>query len=89
MTAAAHLALLRRGQALWRLGHVGLGGPAGLDGLGQADLVVLGQQRVLPDVRQVEPDEVLVVALDSFLGQDRRQTFPCSSSAGIDYAGRS
>ena len=41
----------------------------GLDGLGQADLVVLGQQRVLPDVGQVEPDEVFVVALDAFLRQ--------------------
>ena len=43
--------------------------PAGLDGLGQPGLVVLGEQRVLPDVRQVEPDEVLVVPFDAFLRQ--------------------
>ena len=46
-----------------------LGLAAGLDGLGQADLVVLGQQRVLPDVGQVEPDEVFLVALDALLRQ--------------------
>ena len=39
------------------------------DGLGQADLVVLGQQRVLADVGQVEPDQILVVALDALLCQ--------------------
>ena len=41
----------------------------GLDRLGQADLVVLGQQRVLPDVSQVEPYEVFLVALDALLRQ--------------------
>ena len=41
---------------------------AGLDGLGQPDLVVLGQQRVLPDVGEVETDEVFLVALDALLG---------------------
>ena len=79
---AAKLALLGRGQPLGRLGHVGLGVPPGLDGLGQPDLVVLGQQRVLTDVCQVEPDEILVVALNSFLGQNLRQTFRPMTSAG-------
>jgi hypothetical protein len=41
----------------------------GLDGLGQADLVVLGEQGVLPDVREVEPDEVFLIPLDTLLGQ--------------------
>ena len=79
---AAELALLRGGEALGRLGHLGLGGPPSLDGLGQADLVVLGQQGVLTDVGQVEPDEILVVALNSFLRQDPRQTFRPMTSAG-------
>ena len=60
---------------LGALADLGFRVPPGLDGLGQAYLVVLGQQRVLTDVRQVEPDEILVIALDSFLRQDRRLTF--------------
>ena len=73
---STQLALLRRGEALGRLGHLGLRSPPALDGLGQADLVVLGQQGVLPDVGQVQPDEILVVALDSFLRQDPRRNLP-------------
>ena len=42
---------------------------AALDGLGQPDLVVLGEQRVLPDVGEVEADEIFLVALDALLGQ--------------------
>src|SRR5204863_186006 len=41
---------------------------AGLDGLGEAHLVVLGEQWVLPDVGEVQPDEVFLVPLDTFLG---------------------
>ena len=41
---------------------------AGLDGLRQPDLVVLGQQRVLTDVGEVETYEVFLVALDALLG---------------------
>ena len=33
---------------------------AGLDGLGQAGLVVLGQQAILTDVVQIEADQVLL-----------------------------
>jgi hypothetical protein len=43
--------------------------PATLDGLGQPDLVVLGEQGVLPDVGQIEPYEVFVVSFDTFLCQ--------------------
>ena len=35
--------------------------------LGEADLVVLGEQRVLPDVGEVQPDEVFLVPLDAIL----------------------
>ena len=35
--------------------------------LRQADLVVLGEQRVLPDVGEVEPDEIFFVPLDTLL----------------------
>ena len=41
---------------------------ARLDRLGQADLVVLGEQRVLPDVGQVEAYEVFVIAFNAILG---------------------
>jgi hypothetical protein len=36
--------------------------------LGQANLVVLGQQGVLPDIAEIEVDQVLLYALDSPLG---------------------
>ena len=38
-----------------------------LDLLREADLVVLGEQRVLPDVGEVEPDEIFFVPLDTLL----------------------
>ena len=76
------LALLGGRDPLGRLGDLGLGVPPGLDGLGEAYHVVLGQQWVLTDVCQVEPDEILVVALDSFLRQDGRLTFRPVASAG-------
>ena len=62
----AQLALLRRGQALRTGGQLLAGGVATLDLLGQAHLVVLGEERVLPDVGQVEPNEIFLVALDTF-----------------------
>ena len=40
---------------------------AALDLLREADLVVLGEQRVLPDVGEVEPDEIFLVPLDTLL----------------------
>ena len=46
-------------------GFEGLAAPlAGLDVLGEAGLVVLGEQLVPPDVFEVQPNEVLVVAFD-------------------------
>ena len=41
---------------------------AGFDRFREPDLVVLGEQRVLPDVGEVQPDEVFVVALDAIFG---------------------
>jgi hypothetical protein len=70
MTARRISRFLVGGQPLGALATSSLGFPAGLDGLGQPDLVVLGQQRVLTDVCQIEPYEILVVALNSFLRQD-------------------
>ena len=42
-------------------------GVAALDLLGEADLVVLGEQRVLPDIGEIEPDEVFLVPLHTLL----------------------
>jgi len=42
---------------------------ATLDLLSQADLIILGQQWVLPDIGQVEADEVLFVAFYSLFRQ--------------------
>ena len=41
---------------------------AGLDRLGEPDLVILGQQRVLADVGEVQPDEILVIAVNAIFG---------------------
>src|SRR5690606_30840479 len=41
---------------------------AGLDRLGEPDFVVLRQKRVLPDIGEVQADEVLVVTVDAIFG---------------------
>ena len=41
---------------------------ARFDRLGETDLVVLGQQRVLPDVGEVETNEVFVIAINAIFG---------------------
>ena len=48
--------------------QLGAGFVPRLDGLRQPDLVVLGQERILTDVGEVEADEVFLVALDALLG---------------------
>ena len=72
--AAPQLPLLRRREAL---GGVQLlaGVVAPLDLLRQANLVVLGEQRVLPDVGEVEPDEVFLVPLNSLFRQPINPSF--------------
>ena len=42
---------------------------AGLDGLGQADLVLLGEEGVLADIGEIQPYEIFLVALDALFGQ--------------------
>ena len=41
---------------------------ARLDCLGKTDLVVFGEQGVLTDVGQVEPDEVFIISVDAIFG---------------------
>ena len=77
---AAQLALAGRGDVLAPGVELGASLVAGLDGLGQTHLVVLGQQRVLTDVREVQADEVFLVALDALLGH--RQPF--LNSSGVE-----
>ena len=60
--AAPELTALGGGELLRRL-ELGARHDAGLDGLREAYLVVLGQQVVTTDVLEVEADEVLVVAV--------------------------
>ena len=64
---SAQLALLRRGQFLAGI-ELGDRFVAGFDGLRETHLVVLGEQRVLPDVGEVETDEVFVVTVDAIFG---------------------
>src|SRR5581483_5194170 len=64
---AAKLALLA-GRDAGRLLQFAPGGVAAFDGLGQANLVILREQGILSDVSEVEPDEILLVPLNSFLG---------------------
>ena len=67
VSAASSPSRTRRRSSRWRAavdplgsGQLGPGFAAGLDGLGQPGLVVLGQQRMLTDVVQVEADQVLL-----------------------------
>ena len=64
---AAQLALLGGGELAAGVEHRAAR-VAGLDGLRQADLVVFGQQRVLPDVGEVQTDEVFFVPVDALFG---------------------
>ena len=66
---AAQLALLGRGEALAPPSSSLERLVARFDLLGQADLVVLREQGVLPDVGQIEPDEVFFVPLDALFRQ--------------------
>src|SRR5205823_218392 len=60
----------RRGDVLALAVQLRLPGVPSLDRLGQPDLVILGEQRILPNIGEIEPDEVLLVALDSLLCQN-------------------
>ncbi len=55
-----------------------------LNGLGQANFVLFGQQGILTDVCEVQPDEVLFVPLDALLSQrnptSRLSTEPAAPS---------
>ena len=64
----AQLPLAGRGRRLL-LGQLGTGFPPGLDGLSQASFVVLGEQRVLTDVVQVEADQVFLWLSGVIVGQ--------------------
>ena len=66
---ASQLALLRGGETLGRTAELLARSVAILDLLREADFVVLGEQWVLPDVGQIEPDEIFLVALDTLLRQ--------------------
>ena len=71
---AAQLALLGRGEFLAGGVEFGEGLVAGFDRLRQSHLVVFGQQRVLPDVGEVETYEVFVVSIDAIFGHRRLPT---------------
>ena len=81
---AAQLPLAGRGQVAAGPLEVHASLVAALDRLGQPDLVVLGEQRVLPDVGEVEADEIFLVALDTLFGQERPL---CSKSDCGRYGG--
>ena len=64
---APHFALLGGRDFLACGVEVDGGGLAGLDLLGETNLIVLRQQRVLTDIGQVQPDEIFFVALHAIL----------------------
>ena len=74
---APQLALLRRSECLGPVDQLRAGRVALFDLLGEADLIVLCQQRILADVGEIEPDEIFFVALDTLL---RHSVTPCSMS---------
>ena len=48
--------------------HLGAGRHTALDGLCETDLIVLREQRVLPDVGEIQTDEIFLVPFNSLLG---------------------
>ena len=58
-----------------------LGAPTGLDRLGKAYLVVLGEQRILTDVGQIQPDEIFLVALNSLFRQGLKASVGSAGTA--------
>jgi len=63
--AAAELALLPCSEVLAARQQITAGAIPRFDLLRQPHLVVLGEQRVLPDIGQVQPDEIFLVPLDA------------------------
>src|SRR5207248_7638835 len=62
---AAQLPLLGGGEVLGGGEEITACGVTAFDLLRQPNLVVLREQRVLPDIGQIEPDEIFLVPLDS------------------------
>ena len=59
-----------------------------LDLLGEADLVVLREQRVLPDIGQIQANQVFFVPFDALFRQENRS--PKSTHCGqVNNVGRS
>ena len=54
---------------LRRVAQLLLGLASRLDCLGEPNLVILGEKGVLPDVGEIEANEIFLVALDSLLRQ--------------------
>src|SRR5260221_5513465 len=65
-SAAPQLPLLGGREALAGV-QLLAGGVSLFDLLREANLVVLGEQRILPDVGEIEPNQVFLVALNSLL----------------------
>ena len=84
---AAQLALAAGRDVLAAGLELGAGLVAGLDRLREPDLVVLGQQRVLTDVGEVEADEVFLVALDALLGHRSHLLVRRLGARGEDHPG--
>ena len=68
---ALQLALAGRREAVALGGHLGPALGARFDLLGEADLTLLGQQWILTDVGEIQPDEVFLVPFDPLLGHPR------------------
>ena len=58
-----------------------LGAPTSLDGLCEAYLVVLGEQRILADIGQIQPDEIFLVALNSLFRQGLKASVGSAGTA--------
>jgi hypothetical protein len=53
----------------------GKGDLACFDGLGETNFVILGEEGVLTDVSEVEPDEVFLVAINPILSHPETSPF--------------
>ena len=64
------------------VGQPGPGLDPGLNLLGEADLTLFGQQRILADVGEVQADEVFLVPFDPLLGHPRTSSSRGSTTTG-------
>src|SRR6202041_2027492 len=86
---STELTATRRGDRLRGLLQLLERASAGFDVLSETNLVILVQQRILPDVGEIEPYEVFLITFDTFFSQCPQPSHQLCSSTCSRRSGRS